>query len=235
MTAKAIKSSLGLAALVALSFSCSIHAETAEPRYGESIRSGNSQVRTGTALMWTGTALLPVSALALIPVLYDGAFGITAADPGFAIFFALAGFGLIHAGIPLYGFGAGELEKTAGGEASDGSESVASGWSHYRRSWRFVAGGSAVLAAAFPLAVIGALEGEGKNMPLQYTVETMGITAIGLLTAAALEQYYSLYRFAKAADHARDRLQPRPQISLHPYFRLDGKSSGAGMRLACSF
>lgn len=234
MTAKALKSSLGLTAWVALSFSRPIHAETLDPEYQESLRRGNSEVRTGETLMWTGTALLPVSALALVPVLYHGAFGITAADPGFAFYFALAGMGLIHAGIPLYGFGVSELEKAAGG-ASDGSASAESGWSHYRRSWKFVGGGAAVLAAAFPFAILAAFEGENKNKPLDYTVEAMGITGIGLLAAGALEQYCSLYRFANAADNARDRLRARPQASLHPYIRMDRKAPGAGLLLTCSF
>jgi hypothetical protein len=235
MTAKALKSSLGLAALVALSLSRPIHAETLDPEYRESLRRGNSEIRTGKTLLWTGTALLPISALALVPVLYDGAFGITAADPGFAVYFALAGLGLIHAGIPLYGLGVSDLEKAAGGAAPEGSESAESGWAHYRRSWKFVGGGAAVLAAAFPFAIVAALEGENKNKPLDYTVEAMGITGIGLLAAGALEQYYSLHRFVKASDDARDRLRQLPQVSLYPYLRMDRKVPGAGMLLTCSF
>src|SRR4051812_29626134 len=62
---------------------------------------GNSLYGKGRATALTGLALLPVSALALIPVLDEGAFGITAADPGFSVFFALTGLALIHVGIPI--------------------------------------------------------------------------------------------------------------------------------------
>jgi hypothetical protein len=183
--------------------------------------------------MWTGAALFPVSALALVPVVYDGAFGITAADPGFAIFFAVLGLGLIHTGIPFYGFGVSELEKAAGG-APEESESAESGWSHYRRSWKFLRAGSIVLAADFPLVVLAGLDWQHENA-LDYTAGALGITGISLLAIGALEQHYSLYRFVIASGHARDALKTHPQVSLLPYLRLGKQAPGAGLRLACSF
>lgn len=236
MTIGGIKSSLGLAVLVALFFTPPpILADEVNPEYRELIRRGNSQVRTGKTMMWTGAALLPLSALALVPVVYDGAFGITAADPGIGGFIGAAGLGLIHAGIPIYGFGASKLEQGAGEGTLGGPEFAESGWSHYRRSWKFMAGGSVVLVAALPLAIAGALDWERNDSPLDYTAGAMGITGIGLLAIGTLEQHYSLYRFAKATGSARDRLQARPQVSLQPLFRMDRQGPGAGMRVTCSF
>lgn len=229
------KTSVGLVILAVVALTRPIHAEDIDPEYQELIRRGNSQIRTGATLMWTGAALLPLAALALVPVLHDGAFGITAADPGFAIFFAAAGGGLIHAGIPVYGSGAGNLEKAAGGSTPGGLETAEAGWSHYRRSWKFMAGGSAVLVSAFPLAIVAALDFEKRNQPLHYVVGAMGITGLGLIAFGVLEQHYSLYRFSQAAGNARDRLQAVPQVSLQPIFLLDRQGPGAGMRLACSF
>ena len=234
MPSSFIKSPLSLAALVVLSLSHPIRAQTVDPEYQELIRRGNSQVSTGSTLTWTGAALFPVSALALVPVLYDGAFGITAADPGFAIFFAVLGLGLIHTGIPFYGEGATNLENAAGGEASAGSESAEASWSHYRRSWIFLAGGAAVLAADFPVAFLATFDGH-KESALGYTADALGVTGLSLLAIGALEQHYSLYRFVKASHHARDALKAHPQVSLLPYFRLGKQEPGAGLRLTCSF
>jgi hypothetical protein len=233
MTSIGIKSLLGIAVLAVLPFTNPAHADEVDPEHRELIRRGNSQVRTGSNLMWTGAALFPVSALALVPVLYDGAFGITAADAGFAIFFAVAGGGLIHAGIPIYGLGADKLERAAGGPL-EGPESIESGWSHYRRSWKFMAGGSAVLVAAFPFVAIAALDYQ-KVDKLDYTAAALAYTGIGLMAIGLLEQHYSLYRFAKSAGNARERLRTRPQVSLQPLFLLDKQGPGAGMRLTCSF
>lgn len=231
-----IKSSLGLAVLLAFIFSPPpIHADEVDPEYRELIRRGNSQVSTGKKMMWTGAALLPLSALALVPVVYDGAFGITAADPSIGGFIGVAGCGLIHAGIPIYGLGASKLEKAAGKGALEGPELAESGWSHYRRSWKFMAGGSVVLMATLPLAIAGALDWERDDSPLDYAAASMGITGIGLLAIGTLEQHYSLYRFAKATGSVGERLQARHQVSLQPLFRMDKQGLGAGMRLTRSF
>lgn len=235
MTSNGGKTWLGLALLAVIAFTLPVQADEIDPEYRELLRSGNSRAHTGSVLMWTGAALLPVSALALVPVMYDGAFGITAADAGFAIFFAAAGGGLIHAGIPLYGSGIGKLEKAAGGAAAGGPESVEGGWSHYRRSWVFLGGGTAVLAAAVPFMAAAGLDWTHENKGLQYTAATLGITGLGLLALGALEQHYSLYRFVKSAGHARERLKAKPQVSLQPLLLLDREGPGAGMRLTCSF
>jgi len=229
-----MKSSLSLAALIVLSLSHSIRAQTVDSNYQEQIRRGNSQLHSGKTLMWTGAALLPVSALALVPVFYDGAFGITAADPGFAIFFAVLGLGLIHTGIPFYGQGATNLEKAAGGEASAGSDSAESGWSNYRRSWLFMAAGAVVLAADFPVAFLATFDGHREGA-LGCTADALGTTGLSLLAIGALEQHYSLYRFVKASHHAREALKAHPQVSLIPYLRLGKQAPGAGLRLTCSF
>ena len=229
---------LGLAVWAALLFTLPVRADQAN-RSGsereELIRRGNSQMRAASTVMWTGAALLPVSALALVPVLYDGAFGITAADPGFAAFFAVAGAGLIHLGIPIYGTGAGKLEQAAGGAQPGGPGSVASGWSHYRRGWMFMIGGTAVLAAAVPFVAAAGLDWTHENKRLQYTAATLAYSGIGLFAIGALEQHFSLYRFAQSAGHARERLRTGPQVSLQPLLLMDRLGPGAGMRLACSF
>lgn len=98
-----------------------------------------------------------------------------------------------------------------------------------------MAGGSGVLVAAFPFAILAALDWERENQAIHYTAATLGITGIGLLGIGVLEQHYSLYRFAKSAGNARDRLKARPQVSLQPLFRMDKQGPGAGMRLTCSF
>ncbi|MBW8888803.1 MAG: hypothetical protein JF616_13695 [Fibrobacteres bacterium] len=228
-----MKPYLSLIALVILSQSHPIRAQAVDSNYQEQIRRVNSQIHAGKTLMWTGTALLPVSALALVPVLYDGAFGITGADAGFSVFFAVLGLGLIHIGIPVYGEGASNLENAAGGEASARSVSAESGWSHYRRSWGFMAAGSLVLVADFPVAFLAAFE--HRENALTYSADALGLTGLSLLGIGALEQHYSLYRFIKASDHARDSLKAHPQVSLLPYLRLGKQAPGAGMRLTCSF
>ena len=98
-----------------------------------------------------------------------------------------------------------------------------------------MAGGSIVLVATLPLAIVAALDWERDDSPMDYAAASMGITAIGLLAFGTLEQHYSLYRFAKATGYARERLQARPQVSLQPLFRMDRQGPGAGMRLTCSF
>ena len=230
-----VNSTFSLAALLILAFTLPTRAQSPDLENRDLIQNGNAQIRTGTTLMWTGAALFPVSALALVPVLYDGAFGITAADPGFAIFFALAGGALIHAGIPLYGFGVDKLEKAWGGSATGEAESAESGWSHYRRSWAFLGWGSAVLAADFPFAVLAALKADPGNSPLDYSVEALGAAGLGLMAVGILEQHYSQYRFVKAARRARGSLKARSQVSLNPILNMQRQSAGAGLRLTCTF
>jgi hypothetical protein len=235
MTSKGGNPWLGFAILAVLSISLPLRAAEVDPEYRELIRRGNSETHTGSVLMWSGAALFPISALALVPFLYDGAFGITGADAGFSIFFAVAGGGLIHAGIPVYGFGADKLEQAAGGGGAGGPGTVEAGWSHYRRSWKFVATGTAVLVAALPVVAVAGLDWKHENKPLQYTAATLGLTGLGLLGIGLLEQHFSLYRFLVSADRARDRLEAKPQISLQPLLMLDKQGPGAGMRLTCSF
>lgn len=234
MTSIGGKPWLGLAVLAVLSLSLPVGSEEIDPEYRELIRRGNSRAHTGSTLMWTGAALLPVSALALVPVLYDGAFGITAADAGFSVFFAVAGGGLIHAGIPLYGSGVSKLEKAAGGGPLEGPESAEAGWSHYRRSWKFVAGGTVTLMAAFPFIVVAALDWK-DDTNLGLYAGALGYTGLGLIAIGALEQHYSLYRFAVASGRARERLETKTQVSLQPLLLMNRQGPGAGMRLSCSF
>ena len=126
------------------------------------------------------------------------------------------------------------IGNCCGGVAPGGPGSVESGWSHYRRSWKFIAGGSVVALAAFPFAVAGALDWSDENKGLDYTAGTLLYTGIGLVAIGALEQHFNLYRFAKSARHSRDRLQAKPQVSLQPLLLLD-KGPGTGMRLTGSF
>ena len=228
------KSWLGLAVLAVFCCSLQVRADEIDPEYRELIRRGNSQAHTGSVLMWTGAALFPVSALALVPFLYDGAFGITGADAGISIFFAVAGGTLIHAGIPLYGSGVSKLEKAAGGGALEGPESVEAGWSHYRRSWKFVAGGTVALMAAYPFIILAALDWSDETNVGIYA-GALGYTGIGLIAIGALEQHYSLYRFIRSSGRARARLETKPQVSLQPLLLMNKQGPGAGMRLSCSF
>lgn len=213
-----------------------LQAGEAAPDYLELHRRGESQVKTGSILVGTGLAFLPLGAIALIPVIHDGAFGITAAEPGFAIFFAMAGGGLLHAGIPLVGFGSEKLERAAYRLAEGSPGDAEAGWSHYRRSWKFLSAGSAALVAAVPFAVVAALDFERDDGVADYAAIGLGSTGLGLLAISVLEQHYSLYRFAMTTRNARKQLRAYPPVSLVPDLRWDGHGNPRpGMRLVGTF
>lgn len=206
------------------------------PDFRELERRGDSQVRTGSVLIGSGLALLPLSAIALVPVLHDGAFGITAADPGFAIFFAVAGGGLIHAGIPFLGFGAEKLERAAFRLEAGSPGAAEAGWSHYRRGFRFQAGGLASLLLAYPFVIVAALDLEGENETAARLALGLGGAGLGLLAIGTLEQYYGLHRFSLTVRDARRQLRSRPAVSLVPDIRWDGQGgTRAGLRLVGTF
>lgn len=213
-----------------------LRAEKAGPDYRGLQGRGESQVRTGNLLIGSGLALLPLSALALIPVLHDGAFGITAADPGIAGGLAAVGGGLIHAGIPLVGFGSENLERAAYRLEAGAPGGAAAGWSHYRRGWNLMAGGSTALLVSLPFVVVAALDLEREREWVHYL--SMGLVGggLGLMAAGILEQHYSLYRFAATARDARKQLRAYPLVSLVPDLRWDRSGRPrAGMRLVGSF
>jgi hypothetical protein len=206
------------------------------PDFLELQQRGEAQVRTGSRVIGTGLAFLPLCAIALIPVIHDGAFGITAADPGFAIFFGMAGGGLIHAGIPLVGFGSEKLERSANRLAEGSSGETEAGWTHYRRSWKLLTIGSGALLAAFPFALVAALDIQGDNEPVAYVAMGLGSAGLGLMAISVLEQHYSLFRFAMATRNARKQLRANPPLSLVPDLRWDGQGKPrAGMRLVGTF
>jgi hypothetical protein len=197
---------------------------------------GNSTYRAGTVCAWTGLALFPVSLVAAIPVWYDGAFGITAADPGFALFFAFAGLGLIHTGIPLMGFGAERMETAARTTDAGLPGNAQAGWALYRQSWKFLGGGALVLAAAVPFVIVGALEWNRNGSPTDYTGLGLGLAGLGLMSVGAIEQYVSGYRFYESRRQSLAATRPQIGVSLQPLIHLSREGrSGLGLRMSCRF
>jgi hypothetical protein len=158
--------------------------------------------------------------------MYDGALGITAADPGIGTAILLVGGGLIHVGIPLLGSGA-EREALAVERLRTGFRPDTSGWSSYRRSWSHLALGGGMILAAFPFALVGGLYWD--------EVTFSDYAALALLSGGAvfggigmLEQYYSGYRFVKSHRRTHRALAAPVSLSLQPLLRMGRRGGFAG-------
>ncbi|MDB5104811.1 MAG: hypothetical protein JWP91_2500 [Fibrobacteres bacterium] len=197
---------------------------------------GDPIYRMGRNCVWTGVALLPISLLALVPVMDDGAFGITAADPGIGVAIGLAGMGLIHIGIPIMGAGVDNMEQNAL-RLKPGSEPVDTGlWSTYRQSWKWIGWGAAVTAASFPFLVAAALDWDNGMPALHYAAGGMAITGLGMGAIGVLEQEYSGYLFSRRHQQAKPALGRVRSLSLQPVLRVGRQGAdGAGLKVVAGF
>jgi hypothetical protein len=197
---------------------------------------GEQDFKTGNICFWSGMALVPVSVLAAIPVWYDGAFGITAADPGFAIASAVLAAGLMHVAIPFWGWGAENMEQAVliGGLGKD--LGAAKAWQQYQSSWRWMGMGGGLIAAAFPFAIIAALDFE-KEMTFAH-VATYGLAGSGLalIGYGLLNQYAGACQFFHIRNQSKSVLAGPKTVRLVPVgnINLNGKLS-AGLQLAATF
>jgi hypothetical protein len=196
--------------------------------------SGHSLYKSGNACLWTGAALVPLGLLALVPVLHDGAFGITAADPGIGGAILAAGGGFITLGIPLVGYGA-EREAQAAKALHPGFEPHPSALRAYRQSWQLIGAGGALVLVAMPLGIVGALDYENDNA-LDYTALTLLIGGATVGGMGVLEQWWSGYCFVRSHRKSHDALHPPVSLSLQPVLRLAARGSdGAGLKLVANF
>ena len=197
---------------------------------------GHSLYHAGGVMVVSGAALLPLAAVALIPVVYDGAFGITAADPGFAGAFAAAGMGLIHIGIPLMGAGADQEEREIARRDPTRSGPGNSDWLVYRRSWKHIGWGAGSVGAAVPFAVVAALDWEHERPYLGYTA--IGFLAVGgaLIATGLGEQYWCGYRFHRRHSNTHATLAGITGLSLRPWvLPARGPRAQAGLALVAGF
>lgn len=204
--------------------------------YLEDMKRGDALYGRGRTLVWTGAALIPLSLLAFVPVLFDGAFGITAADPGFGGYIGAAGLGLIHIGIPLLGLGADRLESGAKGANPGFQPRDSSSWSLYGRSWALIGAGAAILAVSIPFVAVAALDWSRDDAPVDYIALGLVYSGLGLGVAGILEQEYCGYRFYRRRRDAKDASGGLTSLSLRPVLRLgrDG-DPGAGLNLMAVF
>lgn len=200
----------------------------------ELAESGKSTHGLGRGMVLTGAALLPLGALALVPVAFDGAFGITAADPGIGGGLLVLGLALMELGAPAMGMGADRLEAAAASRGAGFTPGENSGWAQYRQGWKMITIGSVLIVAAFPFAVIGGLDFEKENW-VDYTGMALGAGGLGLGVAGILRHGQGLAIFHGRGRRAKKALAA-PSVSLHPTLRLDraGPPLG-GLRLSVGF
>ncbi|GEM_PF-4583042 len=197
---------------------------------------GKSAYHKGQICVWTGAVFLPLSLLALVPVVDEGAFGITAADPGFAVAFGMAGMGLIHIAIPMMGVGVDRLDQGASGMKPGYQPINYEAWDSYSQSWKFIGWGGVTLATAFPFLIFSALDSDNRRPALHYLAGTLAITGLGLGTIGILEQEYSGYRFFRNRSRVNAALGPVSSLSLQPVIRLGGRgANGGGFNLVAGF
>ncbi len=196
---------------------------------------GNSAYGKGRTLIYTGAAMLPLGLLALVPVMHDGAFGITAADPGIGGFILGAGFGLIQLGIPVMGIGADRLDAAAS-DRVPGYEPDDPGWRRYRQGWKWIGYGGILLAAAVPFAAIGGLDYLDEMPWVDYTALALGSGGLCLGAVGIVRHGQSLFHFIGRRNRASDALDRGPGVSLQPLIRWDSRGlAAAGMRLSAGF
>lgn len=196
---------------------------------------GESLYKTGRTCIWSGMALIPLGLLALVPVAYDGAFGITAADPGIGGSIIGAGVGLIHLGIPIMGSGTRKEETAAKGLHPD-FEAAPSGWPAYRQSWKWIGAGGAIVLSSFPFIIVTALDTDHQRPGIEWVAGGLlygGLTVAGI---GILEQYYSGYRFSRGHAKARHALLESVSVSLQPLLLLGTRGEKTtGIRLNAAF
>lgn len=196
---------------------------------------GEALYKTGRTFIWSGMALIPLGLLALVPVAYDGAFGITAADPGIGGSILGAAAGLIHLGIPIMGSGTRKEEAAAKGLHPD-FEAAPSGWPAYKQSWKWIGAGGALIATSFPFVIVAALDSDNQRSGIGWLAGSLlygGLTVGGI---GILEQYYSGYLFSRGHAQARSSLLESVSVTLQPILRLGARGSEtAGLRLNAVF
>lgn len=196
---------------------------------------GKAQYGRGRALVWTGVGLVPVGLLALVPVWYDGAFGITAADPGIGGSILALGGALVHVGIPLMGHGAGHEEEAARARGQ-GFAAEPSGWGAYRQSWLLIGAGGALILTGFPFAIVAALDVDKQRPAMGYIAGALMYGGAAIGGAGILEQWYSGYRFARSHGKARRSLEGSVSVSLLPLVRPGREGvDGGGFLLMAAF
>lgn len=196
---------------------------------------GNSLHDKGRTLIYTGAALLPLGLLALVPVMHDGAFGITAADPGIGGFILGAGFALMELGIPVMGAGADRLDAAAT-TRDPGYAAGDSGWWRYGQGWRWIGYGGILLATALPFAVVGGLDYENEMPWVDYTALALGSGGLALGAAGVVRHGHSLIHFGGRANRARRALKPGAEVSWQPVLMWEGRgATTAGVRLSAGF
>jgi hypothetical protein len=226
------------------SIAVAFHPISAEPEALEKrqalFEQGQERFGQGQICLWSGLALIPVSLLAAIPVWYDGAFGITAADPGFAIVPAVLGAGLMHAAIPLWGFGAEKMERAASAHQAQAHHQSPPAWEGYRNGWSWIGRGGVVLVAALPFAALAGLQAlgnkDGEITPVGWTAITLAVSGASLTTFGLSKQYLSAYRFYRIRNHSESAWTGLKSVKLGP--RLDRNPHGewtSGLVLAASF
>lgn len=222
---------LGLLLLTALPARAQVPSATSDARpaakYEAKLESGHALYRKGKTCLWTGSALASLGLLALVPVMHDGAFGITAADPGIGGTILALGGGFIHLGIPLLGFGA-EREALATETLRPGFTQDASGWRAYTLSWRLISIGGGLLLIGFPIAIAGALDYEDESSPADLVGGALAISGLAVGGVGVLTQYYAGYLFYESHGETHRALEAPVSLSLQPVLRLGSRGSLAG-------
>jgi hypothetical protein len=197
---------------------------------------GAQNFKTGNICFGSGLALVPISVLAAIPVWYDGAFGITAADPGFAIVSAFLAASLMHVAIPFWGWGAENMEQAVviGGLGKD--LGAAKAWQQYQSSWRWMGMGGGLVAAAFPFAIIAALDFEKEMTFAHVAAYSLAGSGLALIGYGLLNQYAGAYQFFRIRNQSKSVLAGPKTVRLVPIgnINLNGELS-AGLQVAATF
>jgi hypothetical protein len=197
---------------------------------------GEQNFKTGNICFWSGLALVPVSVFAAIPVMHDGAFGITAADPTFAIVPALLAAGLMHGAIPFWGWGAENMEQAMAAGGFNKDLGAAKAWQQYQSSWRWMAMGGGLVAAAVPFAVIGALNMEkGMTFSLAATYGLVG-SGFALIGYGLFQQYAGAYQFFRIRQQSKSALAGPKTVQLVPVGNVTPNGElAAGLQMVATF
>jgi hypothetical protein len=158
-------------------------------------------------------------------VVYDGAFGITAADPGIGGSILALSAGLIHLGIPIMGTGVSREAMATRGLYPASSEK-SKGWDAYDQSWKWIGAGGALILVSVPFVIVAALDMADQRPGVKWIAGTLlygGLTAGGV---GVLHQYYSGYQFIQSHKRVQRRLLEPVSLSIQPILRLTKQGSG---------